>query len=153
MPANKEKLNSLTKDLNSEPPRSPRNILGGYVILSRCLDKCRSFLLGINGEYNFWPCSLCSHLEAFSGVDHDELKEFVATGANDDEVAKWFSTKSKIQDKMEIINWNNKMRDMRISEMDNEAQEYLESYIPEYVPNHRPVYVWFDVYDLEEGRL
>ena len=45
------------------------------------------------------------------------------------------------------------MRDMRISEMDDEAQEYLESYIPKYVPKHRPVYVWFDMYDLEEGRL
>ncbi len=54
---------------------------------------------------------------------------------------------------MKIIHWNNKMRDMRISEMDDDGQEYLESYIPQYVPNHRPVYVWFDVYDLEEGRL
>ncbi len=83
---NKKKLQTLAKDLNNEPPRSPRNMLGGYVILSRCLDKCRSFLLGINGAYNFWPCFLCSHLEAFSGVDHDELKDFVATGANDEEV-------------------------------------------------------------------
>jgi hypothetical protein len=37
--------------------------------------------------------------------------------------------------------------------MDDEAQEYLEAYIPKYVPKHRPVYVWFDMYDLEEGRL
>jgi hypothetical protein len=29
----------------------------------------------------------------------------------------------------------------------------LESYIPENVPKHRPVYVWFDVFDLEEERL
>ncbi len=150
---NKEKLKALAKDLNNESPRSPRNMLGGYVILSRCLDKCRSFLLGINGEYSFWPCSLCSHLETFSGVDHEELKEFVATGANDEEVANWFASKSKVQDKMQIIHWNNKMRDMRISEMDDDAQEYLEAYIPKYVPQHRPVYVWFDVYDLEEGRL
>lgn len=150
---NKEKLEALAKDLNNEPPFSPRVILGGYVILARCLDKCRSFLLGINGEYNFWPCSLCSQLEAFAGVNHEDLKDFVATGANDEEVAAWFSSKSKVQDKMELIRWNNKMRDMRIFEMDDEAQEYLESYIPQYVPKHRPVYVWFDVYDLEEGRL
>jgi len=150
---NKKKLQNLAKDLSDGPPRSPRDMLGGYVILSRCLDKCRSFLLGINGEYNFWPCSLCSHLEVFSGVGHDELKNFVETGATDEEVANWFSSQSKIQNKMEIIHWNNKMRDMRISEMDDEAQEYLESYIPEYLPNHRPVYVWFDVYDLEEGIL
>lgn len=150
---NKEKLKTLAKDLNEEAPRGPRGMLGGYVILSRCLDKCRSFLLGINGEYDFWPCSLCECLEAFSDVDHEELKGFVATGANDEEVADWFSSKSKVQDKMEIIRWNNKMRDMRISEMDDKAQAFLESYIPKYLPNHRPVYVWFDVFDLEEGRL
>ena len=45
------------------------------------------------------------------------------------------------------------MHDMRISEMDDDAQENLEAYIPRYVPKHRPVYVWFDMYDLEEGRL
>ena len=150
---NKEKLKALAKDLSKESPSSPRVILGGYVILARCLDKCRSFLLGINGEYNFGPCSLCSHLEAFSGVNHDELKDFVATGANDEEVAAWFSSNSRVQGKMELIRWNNKMRDIGICEMDDEAQEYLGSYIPEFVPDHRPVYVWFDVYDLEEGRL
>ena len=37
--------------------------------------------------------------------------------------------------------------------MSLQTQEYLEEYIPQYVPNHRPVYVWFDVYDLEENRL
>jgi len=45
------------------------------------------------------------------------------------------------------------MRDMRPSEMPDQAQEFLESYIPKNVPKHRPVYVWFDVFDLEEGRL
>ena len=58
---NKEKLQSLVKDLTKEPPRSPRDMLGGFVILARCLDKCRAFLLGINGEYNFWPCSKNRH--------------------------------------------------------------------------------------------
>ena len=71
----------------------------------------------------------------------------------DEEVADWFRKKSKVQSEIEIIRWDNKMRDMRISEMDDEAQEYLEAYIPKYVPKHRPVYVWFDMYDLEEGRL
>jgi hypothetical protein len=37
--------------------------------------------------------------------------------------------------------------------MSDDAQEYLEGYIQEYLPQHPPVYVWFDVYDVEEGRL
>ena len=63
---NKEKLEQLTTDLRKEPPRSPREVLGGYVILARCLDKCRAFLLGMNGEYNYWYCSLCDQLEQFT---------------------------------------------------------------------------------------
>lgn len=151
---NKEKLASMAKDLRKEFPDSPREMLGGYVILARCLDKCRSFLAGTNGDYNFWPCSLCEELETFTGIDHEKLRDFAGTGATDAEVGRWISDQSQVKDKMEIIRWNNKMRDMRISEMSDHAQEYLESYIPENLPkNHRPVYVWFDVYDIEEGRL
>jgi hypothetical protein len=149
----KKKLQRLAKDLRKGPPRSPREVLGGYVILARCLDKCRAFLLGMNGEYNYWYCSLCDHLEQFTGVDHEVMKEFIATGVTDDEVGEWFKAQSKIKDPLEIIRWNNKMRDMRLSEMSDDAQEYLEGYIQEYLPQHPPVYVWFDVYDVEEGRL
>lgn len=150
---NKEKLAPLAKDLRKEYPSSPRVMLGGYVILACCLDKCRSFLMGINGDYNFWPCSLCEQFEDFTGIDHEDLKDFVATGASDAEVGEWVNTQSKAQNTIEIIGWNNKMRDMRLCEMPDQAQEFLESYIPENVPPHRPVYVWFDVFDLEEGRL
>ena len=149
----KKKLQRLAKDLRKGPPRSPRKVLGGYVILARCLDKCRAFLLGMNGEYNYWYCSLCSQLEEFTGVDHEVMKEFIATGVTNDEVGEWFKAQSKIKDPMEIIRWNNKMRGMRLSEMSDDAQEYLEGYIQEYLPQHPPVYVWFDVYDVEEGRL
>ncbi len=148
-----EKLVSLAKDLRKEYPCSPRIMLGGFVILARCLDKCRSFLVGKNGEYNYWPCSLCEQLEAFTGVHHEEMKDYVATGASDQEVAEWFISKSIVKNKMEIIRWNNKMRDLRLVDMPDQAQEFLESYIPENVPSHRPVYVWFDVFDLEEERL
>ncbi len=95
---NKEKLQPLTKDLTKQAPRSPREVLGGYVILARCLDKGRADLLGINGEYNYWYCSLCAQLEEFTGVDHAVMKEFIATGATDDEVGEWFKAQSKIKD-------------------------------------------------------
>ncbi|MGV7221703.1 MAG: DUF5069 domain-containing protein [Nitrospinales bacterium] len=150
---NAEKLALVAKDLGQEYPRSPREMLGGYVILPRCLDKCRSFLMGTNGDYNFWPCSLCAQLEEFTGIDHEDFRAFVETGASDEEAGEWVNSHSKAKNKMEVINWNNKMRDMRISEMTGEAQEFLEYYIPENVPQHRPVYVWFDVFDLEEDRL
>ena len=150
---NAEKLTLVVKDLAREFPRSPREMLGGYVILPRCLDKCRSFLMGINGDYNYWPCSLCAQLEEFTGIDHEDFKDYVQTGASDEEVGEWVNKNSQAKSKMEVIKWNNKMRDMRLSEMTDQAQEFMESYIPENVPQHRPVYVWFDVFDLEEDRL
>ena len=39
------------------------------------------------------------------------------------------------------------------SEMAPAVQAYMEDYIPKYVPTHRPVYTYFDVYDLEEKRV
>lgn len=149
---NHEKLKQWAKDLTREYPRSPRETLGGYVIVARCLDKCRSSLIGKNGAYKFWPCSLCQQLTAFTGMDRDAFSNFVATGASDEEVGKWVKSQSKVKDPREIICWNNKMRDMRVSELPADLQAHLEPDIQS-LPKHRPVYVWFDIFDLEEGRL
>ena len=53
----------------------------------------------------------------------------------------------------DIIIWNNKERDLRLSDLTPELQEFMEDYIKQYVPRNRVVYHWFDVYDLEEERL
>jgi hypothetical protein len=69
-----EKVKRLGKDLRKGYPRSPREKLGGYVIAARCADKCRAFLLEINGEYNYWPCSLASEWFAFTGISARPLQ-------------------------------------------------------------------------------
>jgi Domain of unknown function (DUF5069) len=148
-----DKVKQLAKDLRKGYPRSPRKKLGGYVIAARCVDKCRAFLLGFNGEYNYWPCSLASQWFSFTGITPDRFKEVVATGASDEEIAEWIVSHSNVKNMDDVLKWNNRLRDMRLSEMSLEAQQYLEEYIPKVVPKDRPVYVWFDVYDLEEKRL
>jgi hypothetical protein len=148
-----EKVKRLGKDLRKGYPRSPREKLGGYVIAARCADKCRAFLLEMNGEYNYWPCSLASQWFAFTGITPDQFKDVVATGATDEELARWIGEHSRIADTDDVLKWNNRMRDMRLSDMSLHAQQYLEEYVPKFVPNDRPVYVWFDVYDLEEKRF
>ena len=50
-----DKVKHLAKDLRKGYPCSPREKLGGYVIAARCGDKCRAFLLGMNGEYITGP--------------------------------------------------------------------------------------------------
>ncbi|GKS62908.1 hypothetical protein YTPLAS72_02120 [Nitrospira sp.] len=148
-----QKVRQLAHDLRKGYPRSPREKLGGYVIAARCTDKCRAFLLDLNGEYNYWPCSLASQWFGFTGITPDQFKAIVATGATDDELASWITEHSQVNDPDEVLKWNNAMRDTRLSEMSLQAQQYLEEYIPKFVPHHRPVYVWFDVYDLEEKRF
>jgi len=148
-----DKVRKLAKDLREGYPRSPREKLGGYVIAARCADKCRAFVLGMNGEYNYWPCSLAGQWFSFTGITPDQFKDVVSTGATDEELAMWIAGASKVQDAVEVLKWNNAMRDMRLSDMGPQAQLYLEEYIPKFLPKHRPVYVWFDVYYLEEKRL
>ncbi|MDR4466088.1 MAG: DUF5069 domain-containing protein [Nitrospira sp.] len=148
-----ERVRRLANDLRTGYPRSPREKLGGYVIATRCLDKCRAFLLGMNGEYNYWPCSLAGQWFSFTGITPEQFKEVVSTGATDEELATWIADQSKVKNPDDVLKWNNTMRDMRLSDMSLQAQQYLEEYIPKFVPKDRPVYVWFDVYDLEEKRL
>lgn len=146
-----EKLKLLTKDLTKDYPRSPRETLAGYVIAARMLDKCRAVICGTAGEYHF-DCPLDRSFLGFTGIDANEFKNFVATGATDAEVAGWIEKHSKIESRAEVIAWNNKMRCTRLCDMPIELQQFLEDYIPKFIPKNRPVHVWFDVYDLEEER-
>ena len=145
-------VEELALDLSTDFPRSPRALLGRYVVAGRTLDKCRAVLAGKNGEYHF-DCPLDNFFFGFTGITGDAFKEFVATGADDDAVAAWIQKQSKVQDEKAIIQWNNDMRGKRVCEMPMELQEFLEGYIPEYIPEGKIVYVWFDVYDIEEGRI
>ncbi len=149
---NPEKLKHLALDLTKAFPRSPRETLAGYVIAARVLDKCRAELAGTAGEYHF-DCPLDNQFLGFAGIPAAAFKDFVATGATDAEVAAWIGQHSKIKEPREVIAWNNKLRGTRLCDMPIELQEFLEGYIPEFIPKNRPVYVWFDVYDLEEKRM
>lgn len=143
---------SLPLDLTKTFPRSPRVTLAGYVHAARMLDKCRAVVAGTAGEYHF-NCPLDRYLLDFTGIDAEAFKTFVATGADDAAVAGWITAHSKAKTAGEVVAWNNKMRDLRLSEMPLPLQEFLEGYIPKHIPAGKVVRVWFDVYDMEEGRL
>jgi hypothetical protein len=147
-----DKLKYLAKDLTKDFPRSPRETLAGYVVAARAVDKCRSVLAGTAGEYHS-GCPLDRMWLDFAGIPYETFKEFIATGATDAETAAWIERTAKSRPKAEIIRWNNDLRYKRICDMDDGMQEYFEEYIPKFVPRNRPVYVWFDIYDIEEQRI
>jgi hypothetical protein len=139
-------------NLSKTYPRSPRATLGGFVVAARVLDKCRAVIAGTADEYHF-NCPLDKIFLEFTGIDAEDFKTFVATDADDDAVAAWIQENSKTRSKEEIVLWNNSLRYKRISEMPAELQVFLEDYIAEVVPSDKVVYYWFDVYDIEEGRI
>jgi len=147
-----DKLKLLAKDLTKEFPRSPRELLAGYVIAARAVDKCRAVLAGTAGEYHS-GCPVDAMFLDFAGIPYENFREFVATGATDAEIAEWIQKTAKPRPRLEIIRWNNDLRGKRMSELPDGIQEYMEDYIPKFIPRNRPVYVLFDVYDLEEQRI
>ena len=147
-----EKIKLLAKDLTRDFPRSPRETLAGYVIAARAVDKCRAVLAGTAGEYHS-GCPVDAMFLEFAGIGYDQFKAFVATGATDADIAEWIQKTAKPRPRLEVIQWNNDLRGKRLGELPPAIQEYLEDYIPKYVPRNRPVYVFFDVYDIEEQRI
>jgi hypothetical protein len=151
---NLEKVKLLARDLRDgkEFPRSPRATLGGYVLAARAVDKCRAVLVDWQGEYHS-NCPLDQRWLNFAEIQYGDFRSLVATGATDDEIAEWIEKNAKKRPRAEIVAWNNKERDLRLSDLPPELQEYMENYIHRYVPRNRVVYHWFDVYDLEEQRI
>lgn len=147
-----EKLKLLARDLTREYPRSPRETLAGYVIAARAVDKCRAMLAGTAGEYHS-GCLLDRIWLDFAGIGYEAFRDFVATGATDAEVADWIQKNARPRPRIEIIRWNNEWRGKRLSELPDNLQEFMEDYVPKFVPRNRPVYVLFDIYDLEEERI
>ena len=148
------KVKKLAPDLTKGFPRSPRAMLGGYVLAARAVDKGRAELAGTAGEYHF-DCPLDNMFLGFAGLKGPDLRDFLATGADDEAVSKWIEKHAKKRPRIEIIKWNNDWRYKRISETPDKLQEFMEDYIPKNVPEAlipRLVY-FFDIYDAEEKRM
>ena len=151
---NLDRVKFLARDLRrgKKFPRSPRETLAGYVLAARALDKCRAALVGWEGEYHS-NCPLDQTWLRFAEIDYAEYRLFVATGATDEEVAEWIEQRAKKRPRADIVVWNNRQRDARLSELSLELQVLMEDYIASNLPGNRVVYHWFDVYDIEEERL
>src|SRR5580693_6467052 len=109
------------KDLTHEFPRSPRETLAGYVLAARALDKCRSAIAGTLGEYHF-DCPLDRFFFKFTGIDAESFRSFLSTGADDDAVATWITEHAALRSRIEIIKWNNQIRETCLGDMPEDLQ-------------------------------
>ena len=114
---------NTAKSLTEEPPRSPRNRLGGYSLMARMIDKGRADLAGNVGEYHF-ACPLDQMLFEFKGVQADEVKKLLASGAADAQVVSWFDTHGTTKSAEEIKTWSDGVEGYRPFE-DPERKEWF----------------------------
>ena len=115
---------TTAKDLTQEAPRSPRTRLGDYALMARMIDKGRATLNGTVGEYHF-ACPLDQMLFTYKGVQADDVKALLASGATDEEVLAWFNGHGVTKSADETRQWSSG----------------VESYHPHDDPEHRE---WFD---------
>ena len=102
---NTEELRALALDLDQAAPRSPWTALANFpAVAARLVDKCRAELVGWNGAYHY-NCPMDRKFFAACGLDAEALREFIATGANDTEVAAWMSQNAAATQR-KIANWN-----------------------------------------------
>jgi hypothetical protein len=114
---------NTTKSLTEEAPRSPRNRLGGYSLMARMIDKGRADLAGNVGEYHY-ACPLDQMLFEFKGVQADEVKKLLASGATDAQIVSWFDTHGTTKSAEEIKSWSDGVEGYRPFE-DPEKKEWF----------------------------
>lgn len=112
------------KDLTREAPRSPRQRLGGYVILARMADKGRAALAGNIGEYHF-DCPVDNMLFGFKGVKGAEVKELLASGASDDQVVAWFNSHGTKRDGAEVKAWSDQTEALKYHENPEKREWFI----------------------------
>jgi len=98
-------MQTPAKNLTQEAPSSPRVRVGGYALLARMADKGRASLNGNTGEYHF-DCPLDNYLFGFKGVKGSDVKDLLATGASNEDVAKWLDTHGTPKTVAEIAAWS-----------------------------------------------
>lgn len=111
------------KDLTKEAPRSPKAMLGGYVILGRTLDKCRALLGGNIGEYHF-DCPLDNMLFGWKRIVGDDFKAEVAKGTDDAGMAKWVDEHGRPKSDEEKKQWVDEMMQKSLYN-DPEKRDYF----------------------------
>src|SRR6476661_5438509 len=93
MKMNREKLETLARDLRRQDPRPAHEKLAGFEMAARTLDKCRATLLGIEGEFRF-GCPMDQEFFHDAGIRQNEFEAVVASGASDKEVGAWIQEHS-----------------------------------------------------------
>lgn len=142
-------MNYALPDLTQHPPRSARVRLGGYVILPRCLDKCRATVAGKNGEFHY-ACPVDQRFLEFVGIDAEALKAQVNKALSDREILDWINANARHKrSEWEVAQWSD-YQERRVP-VDNEGREFFNELVAGAKGAEREdIRTWFDMLDLDD---
>jgi hypothetical protein len=115
---------TTAKDLTKEAPRSPRTRMGDYALMARMIDKGRALLNGTAGEYHF-ACPLDQMLFTYKGVQADDVKALLSSGATDEQVLAWFNEHGATKAADETKAWSALVESYSMND-DPRKREWLE---------------------------
>ncbi len=140
---------SHAPNLTQRPPRSPRVLLGGYVMLARIIDKGRAEIAGTAGEYKF-NNPMDHHFFRFTGLTAPELKTQLATGKGDGEMLTWIEENAPNKRMpWEIQHWSRWLNE-RGPDGDVETLEFFAERVGAISKTREDVKTWFDYLDLDD---
>ena len=137
-------------DLAKQYPRSPYDKIGGYVMIGRTSDKACAKHDNTLGEY-IYNCPLDQVLFEFLGLDAEDFLSAVMPGATDDEVIKWVKANQVPRDEAEAEEFNKSISGL--GPEDEESRAYFENTRQQVAPNRPDLHSWFDLIEVDEGRL
>lgn len=141
-------------DLTQAPPRSPFEMLDGYVFLPRMIDKARAHLTEKLGTYTYGkPGSLDAFFFTQHGITPDEFAKAVRASASDGEVVTWFCMRTRIKTPSAIKEYNRKFASLvpASAESVKSFMCHVKTIVP---PEHvEKIKTWFQLLDADEGRL
>src|SRR5437879_13467232 len=132
-------------------PRSPYEKLGGYVHLTRLIDKARLHRKGLLNGYNYKTVGFDKHLLAFLKLDGDQLEDIANRFDEDEEVLRWVVQNCAKHSADAIEHWNQEM----ISRYPDTAAKRarFNHFLKETGGESRKdIRTYFDLRELEEGR-
>ncbi|HTJ79846.1 MAG TPA: DUF5069 domain-containing protein [Rariglobus sp.] len=141
---------NFVPDLTQRAPRSPRQRLGGYVLLPRILDKGRASAAGKLGEYRFNGRGMDRHFFNFVGLDHEALQAELAKGGGDGEVLAWIDLNAKTpRQPWEIAAWSEYHLN-RTPDTDAETLADFAEAVGQFSKTREDIKTWFDLLDLDD---
>lgn len=135
-------------DLTQRPPRSPRQRLGGFVILPRTLDKGRAQLAGNIGEYHY-DCGLDKTFLGFVKIDAEALLEQLKVGKGDGEILNWILENAGHKPAAwEIAQWSAFQEAQTAGSV--QAKERVAKQVATLAKDRSDILTRFDVLDLDD---